>query len=62
MLMINIRPDEISNVIYKQIKQYNQEVKVVNIGIILQVGYGIARIYGLNKVMWVSWSNLKMVR
>jgi len=51
MLMVNIRPDEISNIIRKQIEQYNQEVKVVNIGTVLQVGDGIARVYGLDKVM-----------
>ena len=51
MFMVNIRPDEISSIIRKQIEQYNQEVKVVNIGTVLQVGDGIARIYGLDKVM-----------
>jgi F-type H+/Na+-transporting ATPase subunit alpha len=51
MPMVNIRPDEISSIIRKQIEQYNQEVKVVNIGTVLQVGDGIARIYGLDKVM-----------
>lgn len=30
--MVKIRPDEISSVIRQQIKQYNQEVKVVNVG------------------------------
>nr|QKQ14622.1 CF1 alpha subunit of ATP synthase [Zygnema circumcarinatum] len=49
--MVNIRPDEISSIIRKQIEQYTQEVKVVNIGTVLQVGDGIARIYGLDKVM-----------
>nr|YP_009258510.1 CF1 alpha subunit of ATP synthase [Netrium digitus]ANI25460.1 CF1 alpha subunit of ATP synthase [Netrium digitus] len=49
--MVNIRPDEISSIIRKQIEQYNQEAKVVNIGTVLQVGDGIARIYGLDKVM-----------
>ncbi|KAG6540593.1 hypothetical protein Mapa_018108 [Marchantia paleacea] len=49
--MVNIRPDEISSIIRKQIEQYNQEVKIVNIGTVLQVGDGIARIYGLDKVM-----------
>jgi F-type H+-transporting ATPase subunit alpha len=49
--MVNIRPDEISSIIRKQIEHYNQEVKVVNIGTVLQVGDGIARIYGLDKVM-----------
>ncbi|CAM6031832.1 unnamed protein product [Sphagnum compactum] len=49
--MVNIRPDEISSVIRTQIEQYNQEVKIVNIGTVLQVGDGIARIYGLDRVM-----------
>lgn len=49
--MVNIRPDEIQSIIRKQIEQYNEEVKVVNTGTVLQVGDGIARIYGLDKVM-----------
>ena len=49
--MIKIRPDEISSIIRQQIEQYNQEVKVINIGTVFQVGDGIARIYGLEKVM-----------
>jgi F-type H+/Na+-transporting ATPase subunit alpha len=49
--MVKIRPDEISSIIRQQIEQYNQEVKVVNIGTVFQVGDGIARIYGLEKVM-----------
>jgi len=51
MLMVNIWPNQINSVIHKHIEQYNQEVKVVNIGTVLQVGDGIARIYGLDKVM-----------
>ena len=49
--MINIRPDEISNIIRQQIEQYDQDVKVDNIGTVLQVGDGIARVYGLDAVM-----------
>ncbi len=49
--MISIRPDEISNIIRQQIEQYNQEVNVSNVGTVLQVGDGIARIYGLEKAM-----------
>lgn len=49
--MVKIRPDEISSIIRQQIEQYNQEIKVVNIGTVLQVGDGIARIYGLERVM-----------
>jgi len=49
--MINIRPDEISNIIRQQIESYDQEVKVDNVGTVLQVGDGIARVYGLEQVM-----------
>ena len=49
--MISIRPDEISSIIQQQIEQYDQEVKVANVGTVLEVGDGIARIYGLEKAM-----------
>jgi len=49
--MISIRPDEISSIIKQQIEQYDQEVKVANVGTVLQVGDGTARIYGLEKCM-----------
>jgi F-type H+-transporting ATPase subunit alpha len=49
--MVSIRPDEISSIIRQQIEQYDQDVQVSNVGTVLQVGDGIARIYGLEKVM-----------
>lgn len=49
--MAKIRPDEISSIIKQQIEQYRKEVRVVNVGTVFQVGDGIARIYGLDKVM-----------
>nr|YP_010736108.1 ATP synthase CF1 subunit alpha [Phaeocystis rex]WEL35968.1 ATP synthase CF1 subunit alpha [Phaeocystis rex] len=49
--MINIRPDEISNIIRQQIESYDQEVQIDNIGTVLQIGDGIARVYGLEQVM-----------
>lgn len=49
--MAAIRPDEISNIIRQQIETYDQGVKVQNVGTVLQVGDGIARIYGLEKCM-----------
>ena len=49
--MVKIRPDEISSIIRQQIETYNKEVQVVNVGTVLQVGDGIARIYVLEKVM-----------
>lgn len=49
--MVTSRADEISQIIRKRIEQYNTEVKIVNTGTVLQVGDGIARIYGLDDVM-----------
>lgn len=49
--MISIRPDEISNIIRQQIESYDQQVQVSNVGTVLQVGDGTARVYGLDKVM-----------
>nr|QYB21971.1 ATP synthase CF1 alpha subunit [Papuacedrus papuana] len=49
--MVNIRPDEISTMIRNRIQKYNNKIKVVTIGTVLQVGDGIARIHGLDKVM-----------
>jgi F-type H+-transporting ATPase subunit alpha len=49
--MVAIRPDEISSIIRQQIEQYSQDVKVSNVGTVLQVGDGISRIYGLDQVM-----------
>ena len=48
--MVSIRPDEISNIIRQQIEKYDQEVKVDNVGTVLQIGDGIARIFGLDQV------------
>ena len=49
--MVSIRPDEISNIIRQQIESYEQDVQVSNVGTVLQVGDGIARIYGLEQAM-----------
>ena len=49
--MVNIRPDEISSIIRTQIEKYDQGPQVANIGTVLQVGDGIARVYGLEQVM-----------
>ncbi len=49
--MVSIRPDEISSILKQQITDYDQSVSVSNVGTVLQIGDGIARIYGLEKVM-----------
>jgi F-type H+-transporting ATPase subunit alpha len=49
--MVNIRPDEITTIIRQQIQNYEKAVNSKNIGTVLQVGDGIARVYGLDQVM-----------
>nr|AYQ94423.1 CF1 alpha subunit of ATP synthase [Chloromonas rosae] len=44
-------PEELSNLIKDLIEQYTPEVKMVDFGIVFQVGDGIARVYGLEKAM-----------
>ncbi len=48
---MNLRPEEISSVIKEQIKNYKSKLDVSDFGIVIQVGDGIARIYGLEKCM-----------
>ncbi len=49
--MVSIRPDEISAILKQQIEDYDKSVSVSNVGTVLQVGDGIARIYGLEQAM-----------
>jgi F-type H+-transporting ATPase subunit alpha len=46
-----IRPDEITSVLKQQLEQYRSTLSVTNVGSVLQVGDGIARIYGMEKAM-----------
>ena len=57
--MVSIRPDEISAILKQQIADYDKSVSVSNVGTVLQIGDGIARIYGLDQVMAVSWCSSK---
>ena len=43
--MVSIRPDEISNIIFEEIEKYNENIIADNIGTVLQVGDGIARVF-----------------
>ncbi len=49
--MAEVRPDEVSAILRKQLSGFEKEVDVYDVGTVLQVGDGIARIYGLSKVM-----------
>jgi F-type H+-transporting ATPase subunit alpha len=49
--MAEVRPDEVSAILRKQLSGFEKEVDIYDVGTVLQVGDGIARIYGLSKVM-----------
>ncbi len=49
--MAAIRPEEISAIIQKEIEAYQTDLKMESVGVVLQVGDGIARVYGLDNVM-----------
>ena len=48
---MNLRPEEISAVIKEQIKRYQSKLEIEEVGTVIQVGDGIARIHGLEKAM-----------
>jgi F-type H+-transporting ATPase subunit alpha len=48
--MVNIKPDEISAILRQQLGNFNSAAELEETGTVLQVGDGIARIYGLNGV------------
>ena len=48
---MNLRPEEISSVIKEQIKRYADKLEVSEVGTVIQVADGIARIHGLEKAM-----------
>ena len=48
---MNLRPEEISSVIKEQIKPYAGQMEVSDVGTVIQVADGIARVHGLEKAM-----------
>jgi len=51
VFFLNLRPDEITNIIKQQIKDYKSKVQLDDVGSVMTVGDGIARIYGLDNCM-----------
>ncbi len=49
---MKLRPEEISSIIKEQIKRYEDKLQVEDVGTVIQVGDGIARVYGLDKCMF----------
>jgi F-type H+-transporting ATPase subunit alpha len=48
---MNLRPEEISSIIRQQIDKYQAQVEVTDVGTVIYVGDGIARVYGLEECM-----------
>lgn len=48
---MNLKPEEISSVIKEQIKNYSKELETSEVGTVIQVADGIARVHGLEKAM-----------
>ena len=48
---MSIRPEEISSLIKQQIESYKKEIEVADVGTVIQIGDGIARVHGLEQAM-----------
>ncbi len=48
---MTLKPEEVSSVIQKELEKYESELEMKNVGTVLQVGDGIARVWGLDEVM-----------
>ena len=48
--MIEVRPDEVSAILRQQLSGFKSEAELEEVGTVLQIGDGIARVYGLTKV------------
>jgi len=49
--MADVRPEEISAILRRQLSGFENEADIYEVGTVLQIGDGVARVYGLNKVM-----------
>ena len=58
---MDIRPAEISAILKDQIKNFGKEAQVSEVGQVLSVGDGIARVYGLDNVQAGRWWNSPVV-
>ncbi|MFH1051578.1 MAG: F0F1 ATP synthase subunit alpha [bacterium] len=50
-MMVDVRPEEISAILRRQLSGFEKEADIYEVGTVLQVGDGVARVYGLTKVM-----------
>lgn len=49
--MAEVRPDEVSAILRRQLAGFEKEVDMYDVGTVLQVGDGVARVYGLSKAL-----------
>ncbi|NOY05321.1 MAG: F0F1 ATP synthase subunit alpha [Chlorobi bacterium] len=49
--MAELKPDEISAILRKQLSGFDREIDIYEVGTVLDVGDGVARVYGLSNVM-----------
>ena len=47
--MVDVKPDEISAILKQQLSGFQSAAELEEVGSVLQVGDGIARVYGLNR-------------
>jgi len=50
-MAINLKPEEISNILKKQLAEFDLKLEISEVGTVLTVGDGIARVHGLDQVM-----------
>ena len=50
-MAVEIKPDEVSSILKQQLKDFDRQVDVYDVGTVLQVGENIARVHGLQNVM-----------
>ncbi len=50
-MAVSVRPDEVSSILKQQLSEFKREIDTYETGVVLQVGDGIARIYGLRNAM-----------
>src|SRR5207249_5758601 len=56
---VKLRPEEITSILKQRIEQYDVETDLAEVGTVLQVGDGIARIYGLENAVSMEMLELE---
>ena len=59
---MTINPSEVTKLLKDQIKNFGEKAEISEIGKVLSVGDGIARVYGLDNVQAVKWLNLTIIQ